>query len=145
MPTQRKGTARQRDPGETSKGPRHHPLYHLPGSESKAAPTFLPWQEVGEKPLGDWGGGTGGSRGQRPFLSRGPRLTVPGKANILKQSEVWGFNFYPALSNNWASLVAHMVKNLPIVQKTWVQSLGQEDSLEKEMATRSSILAWRIP
>ena len=70
---------------------------------------------------------------------------MPGKANILKQSEVWGFNFYPALSNNWASLVAHMVKNLPIVQKTWVQSLGQEDSLEKEMATRSSILAWKIP
>ena len=78
-------------------------------------------------------------------LSRGPRLTVPSKANILKQSEVWGFNFYPALSNNWASLVAHTVKSLPTVQKTRVQSLGQEDSLEKEMATHSSILAWRIP
>ena len=38
-----------------------------------------------------------------------------------------------------------MVKNLPAMQKTWVQSLGQEDPLEKEMATRSSILAWRIP
>ena len=38
-----------------------------------------------------------------------------------------------------------MIKNLPAMQKTWVQSLGQEDPLEKEMATRSSILAWRIP
>ena len=37
-----------------------------------------------------------------------------------------------------------MVKNLPAVWETWVQSLGQEDSLEKELATHSSILAWRI-
>ena len=37
------------------------------------------------------------------------------------------------------------VKNLPAVQETWVGSLGQEDSLEKEMATHSSILAWEIP
>ena len=35
--------------------------------------------------------------------------------------------------------------NLPAVQKTWVKSLGQEDPLEKEMATHSSILAWNIP
>ena len=45
----------------------------------------------------------------------------------------------------WASLVAHMVKNLPAMQETWVPSLGQEDPLEKRMATHSSILAWRIP
>ena len=38
-----------------------------------------------------------------------------------------------------------MVKNLPAMQETWVQSLGQEDPLEKEMATHPSILAWRIP
>ena len=41
----------------------------------------------------------------------------------------------------WASLVAQTVKLLPVVQKTWVQSLGQEHSLEKGMATHSSILA----
>ena len=41
-------------------------------------------------------------------------------------------------------MVAQMVKNLPAMQKTWVQSLGQEDPLEKGMATHSSILAWRI-
>ena len=38
-----------------------------------------------------------------------------------------------------------MVKNLLVMQKTWVRSLGQEDPPEKEMATRSSVLAWRIP
>ena len=41
--------------------------------------------------------------------------------------------------------LAQSVKNLPAVQETWVQFLGQEDPLEKEMATHSSILAWRIP
>ena len=40
--------------------------------------------------------------------------------------------------------VAQMVKNMPAMQETWVQALGQEDPLEKEMATHSSILAWRI-
>ena len=41
--------------------------------------------------------------------------------------------------------MAQMVKNLPAIQETWVQSLDQEDPLEKGMATYSSILAWRIP
>ena len=41
-------------------------------------------------------------------------------------------------------LVAQLVKNLPAVQETWVRSLGWEDPLEKEMATHSSILAWKI-
>ena len=41
--------------------------------------------------------------------------------------------------------MARTVKNLPAMQETQVQSLGQEDTLEKEMATYSSILAWRIP
>ena len=44
-----------------------------------------------------------------------------------------------------ASLVTQMVKNLSAMQETWVQSLGQEDPLEKEMATHPSILVWRIP
>ena len=50
---------------------------------------------------------------------------------------------YP-LQYSWASLVAQLVKNLPVMQETWVQSLGQEDPLEKITATHSSILAWRI-
>ena len=43
------------------------------------------------------------------------------------------------------SLVAQIVKRLPAMQETRVQSLGQEDPLEEEMTTPSSILAWRIP
>ena len=44
-----------------------------------------------------------------------------------------------------ASLVAHMVENQPAMQETRILSLGREDSLEKEMATHSSIIAWEIP
>ena len=49
------------------------------------------------------------------------------------------------LNRAWTSLVAQMVKHLSTMQETQVQSLGQEDPLEKEMATHSSILAGRIP
>ena len=44
-----------------------------------------------------------------------------------------------------SSLVAQTAKRLPIMRETWVQSLGWEDLLEKEMATHSSILVWKIP
>ena len=47
--------------------------------------------------------------------------------------------------DKWASLVAPTVKSLPAMQETWVESLGRKDPLEKEMATHSSILAWKIP
>ena len=50
-----------------------------------------------------------------------------------------------SLQYSWASLVAQLVKNLCAMQETWVQFLGWEDPLEKEKATYSSILAWRIP
>ena len=53
--------------------------------------------------------------------------------------------FYVNGFKSGASLVAQMVKNLPAMQETWVQSLGQEDPLEKGKAIHSSILAWRIP
>ena len=51
---------------------------------------------------------------------------------------------YP-LQYSWTSLVAQLVKNLPAVQKTWVRSLGWEDSPEKGKATHSNIMVWRIP
>ena len=51
----------------------------------------------------------------------------------------------PLFSTKLASRVAQTVKNLPAMQETWVQVLGREDPLEEEMATHSSILAWRIP
>ena len=65
-----------------------------------------------------------------------------------------GYRFYdssmfgirePALWYSWASLMAQLVKNLPAVRETWIQSLGWEDPLEKGKATHSSILVWRIP
>ena len=51
---------------------------------------------------------------------------------------------YP-LQYSWASFVAQLVKNLPVMWETWVLSLGWEDPLEKGKATHSNILAWRIP
>ena len=55
------------------------------------------------------------------------------------------FTFLACCLARKVSQVAHMVKNLPVMQETWVQSLGREDALEKEKETHSSILAWRIP
>ena len=55
---------------------------------------------------------------------------------------------FPNISKNWLPWgfpVAQMVKNLPAMQETQVQSLGREDSLAKGIATHDSILAWRIP
>ena len=46
-------------------------------------------------------------------------------------------------STLWASLVAQLAKNSPVMQETWVQSLGWEDPLEKVKATHSGLLAWR--
>ena len=47
--------------------------------------------------------------------------------------------------SDWASLVAQTVKRLSTMQETWVQSLGWENPLKKEMATHSSTIAWKIP
>ena len=52
---------------------------------------------------------------------------------------------YFLTASKGASLVAQTLKNLPISQEAWIQSLGQEDPLKKGMATHSSILAWWIP
>ena len=49
------------------------------------------------------------------------------------------------MGDYWTSLVAQTVKRLPTMRETWVLSLGQEDPLEKKMATHSNILAWKIP
>ena len=62
-------------------------------------------------------------------------VTLPTKVHLVK---VMVFPW-------WTSLVAQGVKRLPSMQETWVRSLGQEDPLEKEMATHSSILAWGLP
>ena len=59
--------------------------------------------------------------------------------------KAWEFQKNTYFCFTGASLVAQMIKHLPAMRETWVRSLGLEDALEKEMATHSSILAWRIP
>jgi len=61
--------------------------------------------------------------------------------NLLINLDNVGVSLYPGLNQHWASLVAQVVKRLPAVWETQVQSLGQVDPLEKEIATDSSILA----
>jgi len=84
-------------------------------------------------------------RGRAVAAVRGPAALVGGMG--------WG-GFVRALEHElvassqpgaWASLVAHMVKNLPAMLETWVPYLHWEDPLEEGMATHSNILAWRIP
>ena len=55
------------------------------------------------------------------------------------------FQFGVACIGLWASLVAQTVKCLPAMREAWVRSLGEEDPLEKKMATYSSTLAWKVP
>ena len=60
-------------------------------------------------------------------------------------SRVLSYEIPKAFDILWASLGAQMVKKLPAMQETWVQFLGQEAPLEKEMAIHSSVLVWRAP
>ena len=66
---------------------------------------------------------------------------MPNKYPLLWLYLYWFYLYYTIIR---ASLVAQVVKNLPAMQETRVQSLGQEDPLEEEMASHSSILTWRI-
>ena len=79
------------------------------------------------------------SVGKESSCNAGDLGSIPGSRRSTGEGKV-----YP-LQYSWASLVAQLVKNLPAMWKTWVRSLGWEDPLEKEKATHSSILAWRIP
>ena len=81
----------------------------------------------------------GNSAGKESACNAGDSSLIPGSGS--SPGEGIG---YPLLYS-WVSLVAQMVKNLPAMWETWVQSLGGEDPLEKGKATHSSILAWRIP
>ena len=85
------------------------------------------------------------SKRQKTQLEETDQASEPDMAGMLHLSN-WElktqFNNYDKFR---VSLVAQMVKSLPAIQETWVQSLGWEDHLEKEMATHSSILAWKIP
>ena len=79
------------------------------------------------------------SVGKESACNAGDPSSIPGSWR--SPGEGTGYS----LQYSWASLVAQLVKNPPAVQETWVRSLGWEGPLEKEMATLSSILVWRIP
>ena len=65
---------------------------------------------------------------------------------MIAESSLWDLIIIcDVLSQKWASWAAQMVKNLPAMRETWVQSLGQKELLDKGMATYSSIHAWRSP
>ena len=67
------------------------------------------------------------------------------KANVYRKSSHTVAAVIHSLNGIWTSLVAQRVKHLPTMQETRVRFLGGEDPLEKEMATHSSTLAWKIP
>ena len=81
----------------------------------------------------------GSSDGKESTCNEGDPGSIPG----LGRSAGVGLG-YP-LQYSWASLVAQLVKNLSVMQETWIRFLGWEDPLEKGKATHSSFLAWRIP
>ena len=71
-------------------------------------------------------------------------------SRVFSNTTIWKYQFFGTQPSLWSnslgtSLVAQTVKCLPTVWETWVQSLGREDPLEKEMATHFSTLAWKIP
>ena len=74
------------------------------------------------------------------------KRTKPPRTEVLKQTQDNSeLESKVLLLSFLSSMVAQMAKHLPTMRETWVQSLGWEDLLEKEMATHSSILAWKIP
>ena len=83
-------------------------------------------------------GFTDSSVGKESTCNAGELSWIPGSGRSIGE----GIG-YP-LQYSWASLVAQL-KNLPIMQETWVQSLGWEDPLAKGKAAHSSVMAWRIP
>ena len=80
----------------------------------------------------------GSSAGKESACNTGDPGSVPGLGRSREEGIGYAFQY------SWASLVAHMVKNLPAVWETWVWSLGWEYPLEEGMGNHSSILAWRI-
>ena len=77
--------------------------------------------------------------GKESTCNAGDPGSIPGSGRSPREG-----TGYP-LHYSWASLVAQLVKNLPAIRETWVQSLGWEDTLEKGKASHSNILAWRSP
>ena len=103
---------------------------------------FLGWEDPLKRdrlPIPVFMGFPGSSNGKESACNEGDLGLIPGLGRSPGEGIGYPFQY------SWASLVAQMVKNLPTIQETWVQSPGWEDPLEKGMAIHSGILAWRIP
>ena len=107
------------------------------GNHSRILAWKIPWTEGpgGLQSMGLWR-----ARHKWALTAHSTRIT---KIRICFRGDVFLGKCF--LLMFWASLVAQLVKNPPAMQETCVQSLGWKDSLEKEMASHSSILAWKIP
>ena len=106
------------------------PGYSVHGIFQARVPEWVPFPSPGDLP----------DPGIKP---RFPALQADALTSEPQSGLVLVFANYMELHH--LSLVAQRLKRLPAMRETWVQSLGREDPLEKEMATHSTILAWRIP
>ena len=79
------------------------------------------------------------------IISFNPQIHVNPQIHHRSHNCGWGIFAQYKMAFIWAFLIAQSVKNLPAIQETRVQFLHREDPLEKEMATRSSILVWEFP
>ena len=102
-------------------------------------PRFHSWSRTDPEFEPGSGGFPDSSVGKEFTCNAGDRCSIPRSGRSTEEG-----TDYP-LQYSWASLVVQLIKNLPAMQETWVQSLGWKDLLEKGKATHSSILAWRIP
>ena len=98
--------------------------------------TSAPWEALIYIHL--WMGFPNSSVGKESACNAGDPSLISGSERSAGEGIGYPFQY------SWASLVTQLVKNPPALQETWVHSLGWEDPLEKEKATHSSILAWRI-
>ena len=89
--------------------------------------------------IGGFGGFSSSLTGKESTCNAGDPSSIPGSRRSFGEGIGYRLQYF------WTFLVAQMVKNLPAMWETWIQSLGWEDPLEKGMATHSNILAWRIP
>ena len=105
-------------------------------TEREAKDSAATWVRM--RLTGSWGF-PDSSVGKESSCNAGDHGSIPGSGRSAGEGVDYPFQYA------WASLVAQLVKNLPAMRATWVQSLGWEDPLEKGKATHSSILAWRIP
>ena len=108
---------------------------NIPKSKIMASGSITSWQIEGEK-----------VEAVTDFLFWGSKITADGDcSHEIRRHLLLGRKVMTNLDSIWTSLVAQMVKCLPTMRETRVQSLGWEDLLEKVMATHSSFLAWKIP